>query len=494
MDARNNGFPIQSEYTYVSSAGPAISARDILATLRREWWFPLFGCLIGLTLGVCYIIFVPTLYKSSARIMLDRSVTRYLQTNKIVDDPTFDEAEIASQVYILSSESIAVPVVRAMNLAHDSEFVGPQKTSSGPMSNVKKLIGWNDRAAGDPEALLEETAVESFFKRLSVYREDVANVISVTFASEYPNKAANIANAIADTYIATTLETKLKSTKMVSQWLQDRLMELKTQAMEADRALQNYKIANNLVNTGKGLLSSEQLSNLNTQLTNARVAVTEAKARLDGIRQGGDGIAGAAATDALTKLRSEYRDAAAKASELELSVGPGHIAVIRFQKKVDDLRKAIRDEEQRITDSYANEYQIAKTRESELSATMAQLVGEAGTSSQAQVKMRELESSADTLRNLYNSFLQKFKEINTIQTETIPIQNARILTRAAPPQHRSSKKAAAVLAGSIVVGLFLGAGAAVAREWAADVFRTPQAVEEVTYTLRYLADGSAELG
>src|SRR6267378_4305272 len=72
------------------------------------------------------------------------------------------------------------------------------------------------------------------------------------------------------------------------------------------------------------------------------------------------------------------------------------------------------------------------------------------------------------------------KEINTIQTETIPVQNARILTKAAPPQHKSSKKAAAVVAGSIMVGLFLGAGAAVAREWAADVFRTPQAVEEVT--------------
>src|SRR5258706_5797999 len=317
MDDRNNDFPIQSEYTYVSSAGPAISARDILGTLRREWRFPLFGCLIGLTLGVCYIIFVPTLYKSSARILLDRSVTKYFQTNKIVDDPTYDDAEIASQVYILTSESIAVPVVRSMNLAHDSEFVGPPNAGGGFISKLKKVIGLGDHAdAIDPDAALEETAVENFLKRLSVWREDVANVISVTFASEDPNKAASIANAIADTYIATTLETKLKSTKQVSQWLQDRLMELRVQALDADRALQNYKIANNLVNTGKGLLSSEQLSNLNTQLTNARIAVTEAKARLDGIRQGGEGIAGAAATtDALTKLRSEYRDTAAKASE-----------------------------------------------------------------------------------------------------------------------------------------------------------------------------------
>src|SRR5258708_29920189 len=93
--------------------------------------------------------------------------------------------------------------------------------------------------------------------------------------------------------------------------------------------------------------------------------------------------------------------------------------------------------------------------------------------------MRELESAADRIRNLYNSFLQKFKEINTIQTETIPVQNARILTRAAP-LYRSSKKAAAVLAGSIMAGVLLGAGAAVAREWAADVFRTPQVVEQVT--------------
>jgi polysaccharide biosynthesis transport protein len=75
-------------------------------------------------------------------------------------------------------------------------------------------------------------------------------------------------------------EAKLKSTKTVSQWLQDRLLELKVQAIDADRALQNYKIANNLIGTGKRLLSSQQLSDLSTQLTNARIAVAEAKARL----------------------------------------------------------------------------------------------------------------------------------------------------------------------------------------------------------------------
>jgi polysaccharide biosynthesis transport protein len=289
------------------------------------------------------------------------------------------------------------------------------------------------------------------------------------------------------------------------------LLELKVQAMDADRALQNYKITNNLVGTGKGSLSSQQLSDLNTQLTNARIAVAEAKARLDGIHQiAGKGIMdppvaaaaimrlqetnraevtnrarGSATTFAvnngdIVRLRSEYRDLAAKVAELESDLGPRHAAVVKLHKKMDELRTTIRDQEQLIADSYANEYQMAKARESKLAATMRQLAGEAGTSSQAQVKMRELESLADTLRNQYNSFLQKFNEINTIQTETISRQNARIINRAVPPLHKISKKTAAVLAGSTMLGLFLGVGAAIAKEWAADVFRTSKAVEQVT--------------
>ena len=49
-------------------------------------------------------------------------------------------------------------------------------------------------------------------------------------------------------------------------------MDLKAQAAAADRALQDYNIANNLVNTSKGLPNSQQLSDLNAQLANARIA------------------------------------------------------------------------------------------------------------------------------------------------------------------------------------------------------------------------------
>ena len=153
------------------------------------------------------------------------------------------------------------------------------------MNIVKQYIGWNDdsHVTINRDTVLEQTAVEAFFKHLTVYREDVATVINITFESEDPNKAASIANAMADTYIATTSEAKLNSNKIVSRYVQNRLMELKLQAEDADRALQNYRIAH------KDLPNSEQFAALNTQLTNARIAVAEAKARLDGIRQMDEG-------------------------------------------------------------------------------------------------------------------------------------------------------------------------------------------------------------
>jgi polysaccharide biosynthesis transport protein len=491
MASVDNGFPLQSEYSYPSGGGGAVDIWQMLWALRQGWLFPVFGCLIGLALAIFYIVSVPTPYKSSARILLDRSLNRYLQTNKVIDEPALDDdVEIASQVYLLSSDSVIVPVVRSMNLGHDSEFVGRSNTQTA-----------DGDAKIDSDVALERIAVEAVNKRLTISREDVANVISVTFESEDPNKAAAIANAIADRYISTTLDNKLKSSKIVTQWLQDRLDELKTQAMDADRALQDYKIANNLVSTDRGSLNAEQLANLNTQLTNARVAVADAKARLDRIQQlGPDAITNVATINAdnnptnvdnnpapstlnnadIVTLRTRYRELAAKAAEIEALVGPTHLAVIKLHDRMAELRAEIRDEEKRIADSYVSDFQIASAREREIAATVAQSVGQLETNGQAQAKARELESSADALHNLYNSFLQKFKEINTIQSQTIPIQSASIITRATPALHKSFKKAAAVLGGSVLFGLFLGAGTALAREWAAGVFRSPKGVEQVT--------------
>jgi polysaccharide biosynthesis transport protein len=479
----------ESQGAYASDL-PMIGIREMLFALRRDWWFVVAGCLIGLVVAVSYVLIMPALYTSSARILVDRSTNRYLQTNKIVDEPVLDPAELASQIHLLSSESIVIPVVRSMDLIHDEEFVGSPNTGMSRITQkIWQALGWktdakNDGTAGR-EDVLERVAVEAFLKRLTVYREDVANVISVTFASVDPKKAARIANAMADAYVATNQINRSNSTKIASQLLQDRLMELKVQTMEADRALLSYKAAHNLTNAEKDLpIADQQVTNVGAELTKARIAVAEAKARLDRIRQSrtaavaeSEPTIDASNDTVIIKLRSQYIDLSDRMAEIIPRVEPGHEAVLKLQKRMAEVQASIRAETERLATS---EYQNAKIREKEFAATMEHLLAESNTRGQAQVKMRELESTAETLRTLYGGLLQKYQEINATQTQPSGVQDATIVTRAAPPLHKNPRKGLLVLGASLGLGILLGAGAAIAKEWLADPFRTPDVLAQAT--------------
>lgn len=492
--SRDDPF-MQLENPFGSSEAPPLRLPDVLGIMHRRWRWLIIGCIFGLTLSLSYILLATPLYTSTASILIDTRMNQNLQTQKIVEDTPVDTSLVDSQVQVLSSESIILPVIKSMNLTHDSEFVGPPDALGqqilwwlkGLITTLKQSLGLKDDTVVDANALLERTAVETFLKLLSPKREELTYVIDIAFKSEDPIKAARIANAVADTYVAASLEAKYTSTKIASDWLKDRLIELKVQTTDADRTLQNYKTANNIVETGRGLLDQQQISDLTSQLISARTATAEAKARLDRIQQiSADGIPDATVTDALnnsviTRLRAQYLDAAARAADLTSRVGKAHQAVAMVTDQMDELRKSIRNEERRIADAYSSDYEIAKAREKSLTDSMSELVGEAGTSSQAQVTMRDLESSADTYRNLYNSFLQKFQE--TIQAQTIPVTDTRIVTKATPALSKSAPKSTLALAGGVLLGLFLGGGAAIAREWTAEEFRTHTEVEQITGAL-----------
>ncbi len=470
---------------HTSHGNPAITIADIILILRRGWRLAVLGCLVGLTVAVIYVLSIPKPYMSTARILIDRSVNRFLEANKVLDEPVFDDAETGSQIYVLSSESIILPVVRSMDLAHDPEFAGnaPDRSteSSWSISKLKKIV---KRLAGleaelpiEPEAARERIAVETFQKRLSVEREG-PGVITITFASEDSKKAALIVNTIVDIYLASTSESKTGTTKMASQLLQDRLNELQQAVVSADKALQEFKLANNLVSKSAGSLPTEQIAVLTAKLTAARMQVAEAKSRLERVQeQTSSEEPGLIFPEnpVIIALRSKYLDLSRRAAELASRVGPDHYAVVKLHKDMEDARAAIRSEERRLGEA---SYQSARTETTQLSAMIAELSKQARAESHAQATLSELEGTAESLRDQYKSVLEKF---NALKTQPLnPIHDAHVITRASPQLQKSSKKTLAALAGGIVAGLLFGAAGAIARELAIGVFRTSEQVKQAT--------------
>lgn len=448
MVATEEHFPIPVEAERGAALGGTLSLSDVRWILRRGWMLPLIGGIVGLLLAGVLLQFVPEVYKSSARILLDRSVNRYLQSNKIVDEPTLDDTDIGSQIYVLSSDSIIVPVIKSLDLTHDPEFVGRPKAEGGWLKKAStflkgsiasvqsKLMGSRDDDGDapvgehsepsskiDPDTVLERTAVEAFLKQLSVYREDAPNVINITFASRDPVKAAKIANAIAQQYITTVEDRKLKSNKMISQLLEDRLFELKKQSDDADHSLQKFLVEHDLVGAA-------------------------AERRQPTMSADGTPNPATPRDDLVNKLRSQYVELGVKANELESQLGPSHLAVVKLRNQMAQLEASIKAEDRRNNLAEGD-----------------------------QAKLRELESSASTLHSLYNSSLRKFSEMNQVQPDT---EDAHIITTATPPLHKTHKKSILLLGGGLAFGVLAGLGAAVAREWIAGVFRTPAQVRQAT--------------
>src|SRR5262249_6027595 len=150
------------------------------------------------------------------------------------------------------------------------------------------------------------------------------------------------------------------------------------------------------------------LATLQTHLTNARVTMAEAKSRMDRISSTpGASAALAPDNELIGKLRGQLLELSVRANDIESRVGKDHLAAVKVRTRMEEVREAIADEQRRIAETFDKDYEFARARYDELSATITQVMGEEGANSDVQARIRELESAADTLRNLYNRMLQQ---------------------------------------------------------------------------------------
>ena len=127
-----------------------------------------------------------------------------------------------------------------------------------------------------------------------------------------------------------------------------------------------------------------------------------------------------------------------RAKDIESRVGKNHLQAIKVRDQMADLREAIVNEQRRISSSFGKDYELARARYDELSAAVT---GRGGWSSDTQARIRELESTADTLRIQYNRMLQQLSEMNNVEAQPSIGSDALVLMRAAPPtQTEASKK------------------------------------------------------
>ncbi|MCA1550704.1 polysaccharide biosynthesis tyrosine autokinase [Bradyrhizobium sp. BRP19] len=463
-----------------ADGSPSQTLTSYLDIVRRQ--FPTMVAIVSacVILALLYLFTAAPLFTSTASMVIDTRKVQLFQQQSVLGDISIDSATVETQVEILKSENISLAVIRDLNLIDDPEFTG---SGGGPLGTlIGALSGLF--AEGRVSSEFEQTrkALDRFEKARTIKRLGLTYVMEIGFTSKDPAKAAKIANAIADAYIVDQLEAKYQATRRASVWLQDRIKELRTQASGAQKAVVDFKIANNIVDSGGRLMNEQQLAEVNSQLVMAHAATAEAKARMDRINDilkqeiPDASVADALKNDTIVKLRGQYVDMASKESIWAMKYGSDHLAAVNLRRQMAEIKKNIIDELKRIQESYKSDYDIAQTREEAIKSSLANVVSESQLTNQAQVQLRELESNAQSYQAMYDNFLQRYME--SVQQQSFPITEARVISAATTPLRKSSPRSMLFLVGALVGGLLLSFGVALAREVSDRVFRTTSQVEE----------------
>ena len=452
--------------------------------IRRQ--FPIIFSVVPLTVGLAaaYLYTTPPLYYAEARILIDTGKVQ------VSNQPIFGESPITmaivdSQIELLRSDNFALSIIKNLHLTQDPEFVGSKQGPFGSAINRLLKLFASKAPNSQSESTLEQRALTVFEKRLAVSRLGMTYIIGVGFQATDPDRAAEIANAMAETFIHDQMDAKYQTIGKATAWLQDRLNQLRAQTSAAEHAVVEYKTKHNIVDTGGHLINEQQLSELNTALVKARADTAEAKARLDRVSQilisdeldpataQVATVADALHNEIISKLRQQYLEQAQREAMLSNRIGHDHLAVVNIRNQMREIRRSIFDEFKRIAELYKSEYEIAKARENSVQASLASTVAGSQTANRDQVELRQLESAAQSYGALYNNFQQRYTDY--VQQQSFPISEGQI-TQALPPSASSSPKSFRILAMATVGGLALGFGLALLREIADRVFRTSSQV------------------
>ena len=482
------------EYVYVEPS-------DLPGTLRKLWRRKatvLTVALAGLAIAAIAGVVMEDRYGATSvvRVGVPQPQIADLQSvNALAPNPETMETEAAAA----QSRTIATEAVKRLGLEKDPEFNPALRAPSLWAKIVHQTWGLITlqflrpaRPAPQPKEAdpgdrydPQQNVVAALLSRLDVSQEGRSHMLQIEVQSESPFKAARIANAVANLYVESRLESRAHENSSTGKWLDQQIATLRARVDTAERAVEDYRRKEGLYQTKQAGVTEQQLGELNTQLILAQTEMASAKAKLSdasillrGKTRSLDSVPAVLSSPTIIALKQQEAEVERHAAELSSTYGKKHPEVQNVLAEKTDIQRKIRVEVQRIVQGLRNEANTAEARYNALRQNLAQLKGQMGQSNTKSVKLHELEREADASRNLYQNFLLRYQE--TQAQQNFIGADSRVVSLAVPPLSPAypPRKLMLVLGG--LAGLALGAFLALLGEQMDRSFRTADEVEEET--------------
>ncbi|QIA22430.1 succinoglycan biosynthesis protein exop [Mesorhizobium sp. AA22] len=442
---------------------PLIDPMQVVRGIARSKLLIVAMTVLGATLGVAIALSTPKKYEATAELIVDprdlKLTDRDLTQPVVASDATL--AIVENQVRVLTSSTVLNKVVDKLNLARDPEFNGQGSEGLGVMTLIRSILSRND-GPGVGEGRRRALAVANLAESLSVERGGKTFVISVSATTQNGEKSALIANTMTDVFLQTFGQIQSDTAGRATNELTGRLDELRKGVEVAERKVEDFRAAHDLVDAQGHLISDDEMLKLNQQLAIARARTLELNARAASARSidVNSVLSGTLPeeinSNTMSELRSQYATLKQEADRAAIRFGPRHPELQALNAQLAGSRERIAGELRRIASSLQVDLRRAVQLEQDLASRLAQLKVRSGDINNDLVTLRELEREAAAKRSVYEQYLLRAKE--TGEQKDINTANINVISRAfAPLEPNGPSRAVTVLAG-LLAGLASGVG------------------------------------
>ncbi|MFV8782790.1 GumC family protein [Microbulbifer sp. SA54] len=442
-----------------------------LFVIYEKKWIILFFAFLVSAFAFLSVRNLPNYYEAEASLLFEDNEANVVAIRDVYEVSRKRREFLSTQAEIIKSRIVVERVVDDLNLLEHRNF---NQRNKSWIDDLKSSIGFQAEVVEvDPSEARNrkrEVIIKSILSGLSVRPIRNTLLVKISFRSRHSGLAASIPNAVAKAYLEEQIDERVSVTEKATGWLSDRLIGLKEKLEESEKALNNFQQQEDLVDLEgvRGLASQE--------LNESMGALLEARRELKRTRVINDEIKGSKySEDELLKLpeilnsplvqtaRAGVVEAMVNKNELAQRYGPKHPKMMAADGELRAAKSQLSAEVKNVVASIEVDYRQAREKVADLEHELTSAKGNLQSVAQKEVKYDELKREIDINRQLYNTFLTRFKETREVSGLNTPV--ARIADPAVEPRYPlSSKKrlwvliafvGAAGFAAAVFVGLDL---------------------------------------
>ena len=372
------------------SEEPVVPLSHYLWILRRhKWRIMTFVAACVLSTVIISKRLTP-IYEATATIDVDRQAPTGIIGQEATRNSSEDADQfLATQIKTIQSDSVLRPVVQQFHI---------------PVNEDVKL------RSKVPHTRAEDAPIK--LSSLKVTRPANTYLLLISYRSPDPELAANVANAVAQSYIQHTYNIRFRASSGLSSFMEKQIEELKAKMERSSAALAQFEKDLSVINPDeKTSILSARLLQLNTEFTNAEAERVRKQAAFNSVN-GGSLEAAQASTqgEQLRRLADRLDEARERFAVTKTQYGSGHPEYKKAFSQVTELEQQFDVLKSNIIHRVGLEYQEAANREAMLKSAVAETKTEFDRLNARSFEYKAVKREAEADKTFYEELMHKIKE------------------------------------------------------------------------------------